>query len=234
MERNSYAPLCIVPARSKSKGLPNKNITYIGGESLLHKALHSAEIIAGIGNTCLTTDSEVYIEHAKESFSPMILKRSDILSSDNALALDVWKDAILYTKKFNKEYKISLYLEPTSPLRNNIWIKENLEKFLESEDDLWMSVKETDPKFRLEKQFEVYSNGEINHLYKNEDRYSIRQNSKKTYHKDGVFYIAKNNYILSTNSLLGGKIKAIINQYKSANIDTLEDLEYAKFLFKEK
>ena len=38
-----------------------------------------------------------------------------------------------------------------------------------------------------------------------------------------------NSYILKAKSLFEGNIKAIINEDISVNIDTIEDLEYAKF-----
>ena len=232
MAENKYNLLAIVPARSKSKGIPNKNITYINKTSLLQRALKSSELITGINNTCLTTDSETYIKHAQKIFSPIILKRSDRLSSDTALALEVWQDTIKFTNLHHKKYKFSIYLEPTSPLRNESWIEQNIKNFIDSSDDLWMSVKETDSKYRLEKQFEVNESGKVKSLFKNNDYYSLRQNSKKTYHKDGVFYIAKNSYILKAKSLFEGNIKAIINEDISVNIDTIEDLEYAKFLLR--
>ena len=95
-----------------------------------------------------------------------------------------------------------------------------------------MSIKETDSKYRLEKQFEIEENGAIKNAYQKNDIYSIRQNSKRTYHKDGVFYLARNQYIAHASNLLEGKIKGIINNFTSVNIDTYEDLDYAKFLIK--
>ena len=95
-----------------------------------------------------------------------------------------------------------------------------------------MSIKETDSKYRIEKQFEIKENGEIKNQFQKNDIYSLRQNSKKTYHKDGVFYMARNDYILQASNLLEGKIKGIINKFISINIDTYEDLDYANYLTK--
>ena len=116
-------------------------------------------------------------------------------------------------------------------MRNIEWITEKINEFIKSDDDLWMSIKETDSKYRIEKQFKIEKNGDIKKLYKDDEIYSLRQNSLPTYHKDGVFYIAKNEYIAKTNKLFGGKIKGVINHHHSVNIDTLEDLNYAEYLF---
>ena len=222
----------IIPARSGSKGIPDKNIRDIWGKSLLTRALEAANQLVGIQNVCLSTDSIKYFEHIKTKFSPVFLKRSKELSQDNSLAIDVWKDAIKFLIIKNKKFNYSLFLEPTSPLRNIDWINQKISDFINSDDDLWMSIKETDSKYRVEKQYIIDKNGTIKNLYKDDEIYSLRQNSSPTYHKDGVFYIAKNDYILKTNKLFAGKIKGVINHNKSINIDTLEDLDYAKYLLK--
>lgn len=229
---NNKEEICvIIPARSGSKGIPDKNIKDIRGKSLLIRALEAANQIVDIKNICLSTDSVKYYEHIKPNFSPIFLKRSEYLSQDNSLAIDVWKDVINYLELKNKKFNYSIFLEPTSPMRNIKWIKEKINDFIKSDDDLWMSIKETDSKYRIEKQFKIEKNGDIKKLYKDDEIYSLRQNSFPTYHKDGVFYIAKNEYIVKTNKLFGGKIKGIINHRQSVNIDTLEDLNYAKYLF---
>ena len=228
---NSKEEICvIIPARSGSKGIPDKNIKDIGGKSLLIRTLESASQLVDIQNICLSTDSLKYFEHVKPQFSPIFLKRSEDLSQDDSLAINVWKNAINFLILKKKRFNYSIFLEPTSPLRNTNWIKEQIDAFKKSDDDLWMSIKETDSKYRIEKQFKIDKKGAIKKLYKDDEIYSLRQNSSVTYHKDGVFYIAKNNYILNTNKLFQGKIKGIINHNQSINIDTFEDLNYAKFL----
>tara|TARA_A100001388_G_scaffold182021_1_gene136349 strand:+ start:18669 stop:19373 length:705 start_codon:yes stop_codon:yes gene_type:complete len=228
--RNENKLCIIVPARSGSKGIPNKNIREINGKSLLLRTFESATKICNPQNICFSTDSEAYYKHVAKKYNPIFLKRDIRISDDNSLAIEVWKDAISFLNKNHSKYEYSLFLEPTSPFRNIDWIKINIEKFIKSQDDLWMSVKETDSKFRIEKQFNLNNDGYISNIFNNSDKYSLRQNSKKTYFKDGVFYIAKNDYILQTNILFAGKIKGIINNYRSINIDTFDDLDFANFL----
>lgn len=225
----------VIPARSGSKGIPNKNITKLNGISLLHRTLYFASGITEEENICLTTDSQEYINHALEIKKPIIRKRPNHLSQDNSLALSVWRDAIKFMKKQNLEsqYASSIYLEPTSPLRNKNWIINLILEFNKSNDDLWMSLSETDSKYRLEKQFTLNNDGVPYSLFSNDDKYSIRQNSRNTYHKDGVFYMAKNEYILNTLNLLSGKIKGKVNKGKYINIDNLDDLKYGEYLLKE-
>ena len=181
-------------------------------------------------NICLSTDSDEYIKDAKEKWSPLFLKRSKELSNDKALAIDVWKNALSHLQNIGQEYEFSMYIEPSSPIRNIEWVRENIIKFINSNDDLWMSIKETDTKFRLEKQFMIDNKCNILNIFNNSEENSLRQKSKVTYHKDGVFYIAKNKYIFETNLLFSGYVKGVINKFQSINIDKLEELEYARYL----
>ena len=154
--------LCvIIPARSGSKGIPNKNIREIAGKSLLLRTLETATGLTDIKNICLSTDSEKYYQNIKDEFNPIFLKRSPELSTDTALAINVWKDAIKFLKNNYENYEYSIWLEPSSPMRNLNWLKEITRNFIKSRDDLWMSIKETDSKFRLEKQLIISDNGEV-------------------------------------------------------------------------
>ena len=231
--KNLVRNFCIIiPARSGSKGIPNKNIQKINNQSLLNRAVSCASKLSEIEHICITTDSQEYIDHVKEEFNPNFLMRSSQLSDDNALAIDVWKDAIRYLSKEKKMYDYSLYLEPTSPLRNIEWIIKIIRDFEISNDELWMSVKETDSKYRIEKQFKLDNQSNLINFNNNVEKNSLRPTSETTYHKDGVFYIANNEYILETKSLLSGRVKGIINNYPSINIDSYQELEYAEYMLK--
>ena len=99
----------IIPARSGSKGIPNKNIREIAGKSLLLRTLETATGLTDIKNICLSTDSEKYYQNIKDEFNPIFLKRSPELSTDTALAINVWKDAIHLNNNYeNYEYSICL------------------------------------------------------------------------------------------------------------------------------
>ena len=64
-----------------------------------------------------------YYDHLKNIEKPIFLERSKNLSGDKSLAIEVWKNAIEFLNKDNNKYNFSLFLEPTSPIRNTSWIK---------------------------------------------------------------------------------------------------------------
>ncbi|MDQ8765824.1 acylneuraminate cytidylyltransferase, partial [Streptococcus ruminantium] len=55
-------PVCIIPARSGSKGLPNKNMLFLDGKPMIFHTIHAA-IESGCfkkENIFVSTDSEHY------------------------------------------------------------------------------------------------------------------------------------------------------------------------------
>lgn len=226
--------VCIViPARSGSKGIPNKNLSSINGKSLVSITLSHALSLVDPPDIIFTSDSSLYLEHAALT-SPSILfrKRPSSLSTDDATALSTWLDAVTYSESVSREtVHASIYLEPTCPFRNLEFLKRNLSLFLESGDDLWFSVSETDSKYRLEKQLFLDKNFSPRSILSDyNDFYTQKQNSKKSYHKNGVFYFVRTSYLKSCKSLFSGNQKAIITTDAVINIDTPDDLAFARFL----
>ena len=226
--------LCIViPARSGSKGIPDKNLSLINGKSLVSITLSHALSLVEPSEIVFTSDSSSYLEHASHT-SPFIhlRKRPSSLSTDDSTALNTWRDAVThYETATGNEPMASIYLEPTCPFRNIEFIKHNLSLFLNSSDDLWFSVSETDSKYRLEKQLFLDKNSSPRSFYADHnDFYSQKQNSQVSYHKNGVFYFAKISHLTACQSLFSGKQKAIITTHTTVNIDTPEDLAFARFL----
>ena len=62
---NQKEVLFVIPARSGSKGVKNKNLQICAGESLLRRAVNLALEIDVDSRVIVSTDSEDYIEHKK-------------------------------------------------------------------------------------------------------------------------------------------------------------------------
>ena len=56
----------LIPARSGSKGIKDKNLTKIGGKTLLEWSINACKRCDSIGEIIISTDSEKYAEHASE------------------------------------------------------------------------------------------------------------------------------------------------------------------------
>jgi len=85
----------IVPARSGSKGVPNKNLQPVGGVPLVVRAVHAARSARALTRVFVSTDSEPIAALARQAGAEVIDRPSDLsgdeASSESALlhALDV-------------------------------------------------------------------------------------------------------------------------------------------------
>lgn len=119
-----------IPARKNSKSIPNKNLKELGGKPLIVLSIDSAQK-CGL-RTIVSTDSK---EIAGLSYSQgvEVMFRPDSLAKDTTSMFEVLKSEI---PKITPKPDLVLLLQPTSPLRKTIHIKncisylsENLDKF---------------------------------------------------------------------------------------------------------
>lgn len=104
----------MIPARSGSKGVPDKNIKPAGGVPLIGHAVNFAKKL-DIDRIVVSTDSEQYCDIASQH-EPMIWwhKRGELASTDTAREEDIIED---YVAQQGEEPDLWVWLKPTSPFR---------------------------------------------------------------------------------------------------------------------
>ncbi len=109
----------VIPARSGSKGFPDKNIKQIGGIPLIGHSIKFAKRIPGVNKVLCSTDSERYAELAVELGAEVPFLRSDYASSDTAMEQDILIDLRDKLKVHNiPEPDMVVWLRPTFVFRN--------------------------------------------------------------------------------------------------------------------
>ncbi len=109
--------LAVIPARSGSKGLKNKNIKLLAGKPMM---VHTIEAAKESGVFCcvhVSTDSENYCRIAKEYGADVPFLRSEDLSGDDAGSWDVIRWILEQYRDLGQEFHRVTLLQPTSPLR---------------------------------------------------------------------------------------------------------------------
>lgn len=109
--------LAVIPARSGSKGLPDKNILPLSGKPLLAWSIDAARQSGMFDTIYVSTDSEKYAEIARQCGAEVPFLRSAEASTDTASSWDVLKEAINNYQKLGKTFDSLMMLQPTSPLR---------------------------------------------------------------------------------------------------------------------
>src|SRR5699024_2425689 len=111
--------LAIIPARSGTKGLPDKNIKLLNNKPLMAYTIEVALKSKKYEQVVVSTDSEKYAKIAKKYGAHIPYIRSENLSNDTASTWDVVRDVLTYYKNKNIFYDTVSLLQPTSPFRKH-------------------------------------------------------------------------------------------------------------------
>ncbi len=117
----------LVPARSGSKGLPDKNIMDIGGRPLIDYAI-AFGLALKIDRVLVSTDSERYAEIARGCGAECPFLRAGFASSDTAREEDILDDLNTRLPQHGIELPdVWVWLKPTSPFRRVDAVLQGLE-----------------------------------------------------------------------------------------------------------
>lgn len=136
--------LAIIPARSGSKGLPDKNIRELNGRPLLAYSIEAAVKSGMFNRVMVSTDSQKYAEIAMRFGADVPFLRSEENSSDSASSWDVVREVLDTYEKLGERFDTVCLLQPTSPLRNDVDIESAYKFFVEKKASAVISVCETD------------------------------------------------------------------------------------------
>ena len=112
--------LFVIPARSGSKGIKNKNIQKCGHDTLLRLSVKHCLRLKLDADIYVSTDSQQYISHIKDLIENPPILRPKVLSGDLISDIDVLKHALETCQSFYKtKYSCVVMIQPTSPLRKS-------------------------------------------------------------------------------------------------------------------
>ena len=212
--------IAIIPARSGSKGLPNKNILM-----LLDKPLIAYSIEAAIDSGCferviVSTDSLEY-KLIAEQYGAEVILRDQELASDTATSFMVIEDVL------NKVagYDYFVLLQPTSPFRNAEHIQQATKQFeQQSQMNFLISVCESNKSADLIKPID----DDLSLKYFDLDFSHYRRQNSKEYTPNGAIFIGENQSYLNKKHFFGvDSLAFIMNKADSVDIDDKLDFELA-------
>nr|WP_318717315.1 acylneuraminate cytidylyltransferase family protein [uncultured Treponema sp.] len=220
--------IAIIPARSGSKGLKDKNIIDLCGKPLLAYSIEAALNSGLFEKVILSTDSEKYAQIGK-SFGSDIMMRGEKLSDDKATTFMVIEDIL---SRLETPCDYFVLLQPTSPLRTEKHIKEAVEQFENnySDFDFLVSVKEAEHANVLVKP--IGDDLSLKHF--DTDFSNYRRQGYKDYSPNGAIFIAKPRQYLIQKHFFGENSMAYkMNKFDSVDIDDELDYKFACLLMGE-
>jgi pseudaminic acid cytidylyltransferase len=225
--------LAIIPARSGSKRIPNKNIKDFNGKPIISYPINAAKKSKLFKEIIVSTDSSKIKKIVNKFNAKVYYLRSKKLSNDQAIIKDVLFDIVKFLKRKMLSTKYFCLLYATSPLINYHDLKTSLRILDKSSSavDSIMAVK----KFSYPIQRALGINKQ-KHLYmKNKKyKYARSQNLEKFYHDAGVFVWFKTesflNKIKRNNSFVS--MPYVLDELRVQDIDNIEDWKVAEFKYK--
>jgi len=232
--------VAIIPARSGSKGLADKNIIDLNGRPLIYYTIREAIQSREFDKIIFSTDSDKYAKIAEDiereimsesdaakelSHEFAVMKRGENLSNDNASTFDVIEDILNKINMTDIEYFV--LLQPTSPLRNKEHIIEAINLFNDNKDkfDFLVSVKNADHSGVLVKPIE----DDLSLKHFDTDFKNYKRQAFADYSPNGAIFIAKPDSYLERGHFFGDRSIAYkMDKVSSIDIDDEIDLKLAR------
>lgn len=229
-EKTIYA---LIPARSGSKGIKDKNIMDFQGKPMIAHSIEQALESKYIDDVYVSTDSQKYADIAIFHGAKAPFLRPVEISGDHATDFEAFDHFVQYIISSNNDLPdIIIHLRPTYPTRKVEHLDAAIECFIENyekADSLRSVVEAPETPFKMWlddgpylKQL-LFVNG-IKEPYN-----APRQDLPKVYFQNASIDMMKTDTLLTKKSMTGDHIlKFEMNREEIHDIDTMRDLKKIK------
>lgn len=219
----SLKKIAIIPARSGSKGLPNKNILMLLDKPLIAYTIEAAIKSNEFQRVIVSTDSLEYKE-ISEKYGAEVILRDDYLANDKATSFMVIEDVLKKIKIESLDY--FMLLQPTSPFRDEKHIRESIKEFEKEYINLDFLVSMTESSKLADLIKRIGSDKTLKNY--DLDYSNYRRQDGKEYYPNGAIFIGKVDKYLEKKHFFGEKTLAyFMNKEDSIDIDDRLDFEIA-------
>ena len=220
----------IIPARSGSKSIPDKNILRLGKYPLIAYSIAAAKLSKYSSRVIVSTDSEKYASIAKDFGAEVPFIRPLNFSGDKSVDRDFLVHAMQWFLENESNLpEMWIHLRPTTPLRNPEIMDRAIDYFLKNPEATSLRSAHKAPEspmkwFIKEKNyFKGFVDSQISNLPK--------EMFKETYIPNGYIDIVKSSNVMKNFNIHGNKILAfstpVVNE-----VDSIEEFEYISFQLK--
>ena len=221
--------LAIIPARSGSKGLKNKNIKLLNGKPLIAYTIEAAMESGKFDEVIVSTESKEYASVAQKFGAKIPFLRDKDLAGDDSSIWEVLRNVLHNSPLNGIAFDTVTLLQPTSPLRSSSDIIKAFSLMNEKEAEAIVSV-------CLMDHSPLWSNtlpedNSMKGFIDTKVLKSRRQSLSKYYRLNGAIYLLKTDFLTKAENIYTEKTYALImDRERSVDIDTILDFKFAEFL----
>lgn len=224
--------LAIIPARSGSQRIPNKNIKLFNGKPLICYTIEQASESKLFDRVIVDTDSEKIAKVARKYGAEVPFLRPVELAGSKSNVIDAILHLLNRLKsEENYEPAYVAILQTTSPLRKSQDIKQCWEMMRKTNATTVLTVCRTHPRlYHLDKDNNIILANRLNSSSTNTQEY------RQAYILNGCFvYIVSVEALKKEKSIITKKTKAVVcDKWRSIDLDEPEDWVLGELLYKNK
>ena len=225
--------LAVIPARSGSKGLKDKNIKELNGKPLMAYTIEAARQSGIMDCIHVSTDSEQYAQIAREYGADVPFLRQPEYATDKAATWDVVKYVLGEYEARGGKFDYVMLLQPTTPLRTAEDITCAYHLLQEKHANAVVSVCEVDHSPLWTDT--IPADGNMKGFVKKEYRELPRQAMPTYYRVNGAIYFVKTSELCDVSNMYDDECYAyIMPTARSVDIDGALDFEFAEALMKKR
>lgn len=225
--------IALIPARGGSKGIPRKNLLMLAGKPLIAYTINAAKKSLLVDAIWVSSEDNEIL-NISDSLGAKTLIRPSELADDNASPDEVVHHFIQSLPDgVRGRDAVILYLQPTSPLRDEIHIDCALKAMNVTKANGVISVVEAEKP--PQKSFQLNENGRLISLFDERQSNLRRQDLAPCYYPNGAIYAFRISEFISRNGFpSNGSIPFVMSYEDSVDIDDIADVKRAELALGEK
>lgn len=221
--------ICIIPARGGSKRIPRKNVINFAGKPLIAHSIENALNSGIFDEVVVSTDDEEIASVAKDFRASVPFMRPKELSDDYSSSSAVITHAIKELAQMGREFASVCCLYATAPLIDSEILRRAFTEFKSEECEFLFGVCVFD--YPIQRAFMLDEKKRVQ-MFDESKYYARSQDLTPAFHDAGAFYFGKTSAWLEEKMTFKPYSKAfLLPRNLVCDIDTMQDLEFAKILF---
>ncbi|MFA5920952.1 MAG: acylneuraminate cytidylyltransferase family protein [Methylococcaceae bacterium] len=224
--------IAIIPARSGSKGIKDKNLSNLCGYPLLAYSIVAAKLAQQIDRVLISTDSEHYAEVGRRYGAEVPFLRPPELAGDTSTDRDFMLHAMQWLKENEGQIpEYWVHLRPTTPLRDPMHMDSAIQTLTHRPAATALRSAHVAPESPF-KWFRFNDSGFLTALTSDDtrlDKFNLpRQSYQQVYIPDGYVDIVKSTFVMNSGQFHGDKVLGYVSPY-CTEVDSQDELDMLDF-----